>query len=399
MKKGTREKKIVKASIVGMLANLLLVVFKLIVGFMANSIAIILDAVNNATDALSSIVTIVGTKIADMRPSRLHPFGYGRIEYVTSAVIAAIILVAGAISLRESIGKMIHPAATNYTAVTIAVIIVAIIVKILIGIYFKKMGKVTDSEALIASGIDSNYDAVLSAGTLVVAFAQLVFNVNIDGLVGLLISLMVLKAGIDVLKDALSPIIGVRDERLGRKIYDYVNSFEEVRGTYDLLLDNFGPNETIACLHIEVPDTMNARQIHELTRRITIDLYDKFNVLATIGIYAENPKGQFADMHKTLDDIASSHSEILQIHGFYVDEGSNTVFFDLVLDFKSNADAVRDSVVKAMSKKYPHYSYNVVLDKDYEGCDGSDGPETNQRMKRILECHREKAAKDKDAKN
>lgn len=167
-----RDHEIIKASIIGIVGNMLLVAFKLVIGFFSHSIAIILDGVNNATDALSSIITIVGTKLAARRPDRHHPFGYGRIEYLTSVVIAIIILVAGFLSLRESIQKIIDPGHPSYSAITITIIIVAIIAKVFLGICFNHYGKKTKSEALIASGIDSNYDAVLSAGTLVVAFAQ-----------------------------------------------------------------------------------------------------------------------------------------------------------------------------------------------------------------------------------
>ena len=367
-RKDEREKEIVKASIVGIAGNMLLVAFKLVVGFMSNSIAIILDAVNNATDALSSIVTIVGTKIAGMRPNRRHPFGYGRIEYLTSVIIAVIILIAGALSLRESIDKIIHPAVTDYSAITIAVIVVAIIAKIVIGVYFKRAGTKTNSQALIASGIDSNYDAVLSAGTLVVAIVQLGWNINIDGIVGAIISLVVLKAGIEVLGDALNPIIGTReDDKLGQQIIDYVNTFDSVNGTYDLVLDNFGPNEFLGSVHVEVPDTLTARDIHELTRSISLGLYDKFNVLATVGIYADNTTGEYAGMAAELRRIAGEHPEVLQTHGFYVDEAAKTVFFDLVIDFKADDDAIRDAVVEAMREEFPDYDYSVIVDADYEG--------------------------------
>lgn len=180
-------------------------------------------------------------------------------EYLTSVVIAIIILVAGFISLRESIDKIIHPGTPSYSAITITVIVVAILAKIAIGIMFKRFGDKTNSEALIASGIDSNYDAVLSAGTLVVAAAQNFWNLNIDGAVGLIISLVVLKAGFEVLGDALSPLIGgPEDKKLVDDITAYANSFPDVRGTYDVVLDNFGPNEILGSVHIEVPDDMCA---------------------------------------------------------------------------------------------------------------------------------------------
>lgn len=366
--KDQREREIVKTSIVGIVGNMLLVAFKLLVGFMSNSIAIILDAVNNATDALSSIITIIGTKIAGKRPNRRHPFGYGRIEYLTSMIIAAIILVAGALSMRESIDKILHPAVTDYSSTTIAVIVVAILAKIAIGIYFKKMGTKTNSKALIASGVDSNYDAVLSAGTLVVAFAQIIWNLNIDGIVGAIISLVVLKAGVDVMLDAISPIIGMREsDDLGQRIYEYVNSFEGVHGAYDLMLDDFGPNEIIGSLHIEVADNMDARQIHKLTRDIAQGLYDEFNIIATIGIYAENSAGVYADVRRSLSDITGNHPKVLQSHGFYVDEEDGTVFFDLVVDFDADADEVRDAIVNQMKERHPDYEYSVVIDVDFEG--------------------------------
>lgn len=331
-----REREIVKASIYGIIGNALLVAFKMAVGFMSHSIAIILDGVNNATDALSSIVTIVGTKLAGRRPDRHHPFGYGRVEYLTSVVIAIIILVAGFISLRESIDKIIHPGTPSYSAITITVIVVAILAKIAIGIMFKRFGDKTNSEALIASGIDSNYDAVLSAGTLVVAAAQNFWNLNIDGAVGLIISLVVLKAGF------------------------------EVRGTYDVVLDNFGPNEILGSVHIEVPDDMCARDIHALTRQTSEGLAEKFGILATVGIYAANTTGAFAPLHADLDALAKSDPAILQMHGFYVDEKTSTIYFDLVIGFKADDDAIRDKIIAHLKEKYPDYTYNVVIDHDYE---------------------------------
>lgn len=362
-----REHEIVKASIYGIAGNLLLVAFKMAVGFLSHSIAIILDGVNNATDALSSIVTIVGTKLAGRRPDRRHPFGYGRVEYLTSVVIAAIILAAGLISLRESVVKIIHPGTPSYSALTIAVIVVAILAKVVIGIMFKRFGAKTRCEALTASAVDSNYDAVLSAGTLVVAAAQNFWGLNIDGAVGLVISLVVCKAGIEVLRDALGPIIGLpEDKKLVASIAAYVNGFPEVRGTYDIVLDNFGPNEVLGALHIEVDDDMTARQIHELTRKISEGLSDKFHILVTVGIYAANSKGQFAAMRKTLREIADRDPDILQVHGFYGDTDDHTVYFDLMVDFKADGPAVRERVVRQLADQYPGYRFDVVIDADYE---------------------------------
>lgn len=362
-----REREIVKGSVIGIAGNMLLVAFKLVVGFASNSIAIILDGVNNATDALSSIVTIVGTKLAQRRPDAQHPFGYGRVEYLTSVIIAVIILVAGILSLRESILKIIHPGTPAYSTVTIIVIVVAIIAKVGLGLCFKRYGDKTRCEALIASGIDSNYDAVLSAGTLVVAFAQNLWNVNIDGIVGLIISLVVCKAGLEVLRDALHPIIGKpEDKTLVNSITDYVQSFPPVKGVCDIVLDDFGPHRLIGLLSIEVPDDMNARQIAMLTREISEGLQRKYGLIASVGISAENTTDRFAPMQDRLESIAEGKPEILGTHGFYVDEENKTCCFDLVVDFQADEEAVGRSVAEAMEADFPDYRFDVRTDADYE---------------------------------
>ncbi len=368
MSKAQRERAIVRASFVGIFGNLALTLFKFIVGFASHSIAIILDGVNNATDALSSIVTIVGTKLAGRRPNRSHPFGFGRLEYVTSVIIAIIILAAGIISLRESIDKILHPAVTHYGAITITVIVIAIIAKIAIGIYFNRRGKATNSQALVASGIDSNYDAVLSAGTLVVAIFQLAWNINIDGIVGLVISLVVCKAGLEVLGQAMAPLIGTReDDKFGREIRTYVASFPEVLQAETLVLDNFGPNEIIGSIKIEVPDDMPARTISELSRKIELGVREKFNVLLVVGVNAVNKSGAFKDARRKLEELTEASPQIISFSGFYGDEETSTIYFNLLLDFKSDGEKVTRALVDQMHDAFPTYDFEVESDYDYEG--------------------------------
>lgn len=362
-----RAHEIVKASVVGIAGNLVLVAVKLVVGFASHSIAIVLDAVNNATDCLSSVVTIIGTRLSMRKPDRRHPFGYGRVEYLSSVVIAVIIIAAGVVSLRESIGKILHPGTPSYSDVAIAVIVAAVAAKVALGIWFKHAGERCQSEALIASGVDSNYDAVLSAGTLVVAFAQNVWDLNIDGAVGLVISLIVCKAGIEVLRDALGPIIGQPDdERMVRRIEKYVEEYPRVCGVCDIVLDDFGPTQRLGLMHVEVPEDMTARQIHELTRSMARGLERDFGINAMIGIYAENASGEFAGMRDFLVRQAEADPRILRTHGFYVDAERKTCFFDLVLDFGVDEESAVDHMVAAMSERYPDYAFNVLADHDYE---------------------------------
>ena len=176
-----REKKIIRTSLLGILVNLVLVAFKAIIGVIVNSIAIILDAVNNLTDVISSIVTIVGTKMANKAPDKEHPFGHGRIEYFTSEIVSAIVLLAGITAIKESIEKIINPADTNYSIISLVIIAVAVIVKFVFGRYVKKVGKKFNSQSLIASGQDAYMDSVLSFTTLVAAIINYIWNLNLEG--------------------------------------------------------------------------------------------------------------------------------------------------------------------------------------------------------------------------
>ena len=362
-----REREIVKGSAIGIAGNLVLVAFKLVVGFASHSIAIVLDGVNNATDALSSVVTIVGTKLAGRRPDARHPFGYGRAEYLTSVVIAIIILAAGLMSLKESVVKVVHPGVPSYSAVTIVVIVVAILAKVALGLCFKHYGDKTRCEALVASGVDSNYDAVLSAGTLMVALAQNLWGVNIDGVVGLAISLVVCKAGIDVLRDALGPIIGQpEDKGLVSAIEQYSLSFPEVEAVCDIVLDDFGPHRTLGLVRVAVPDDLTARQVGVVTRRIAEGLQRKFGVLAMVGICAENTTDEFAPRAAALAQVVAQEPAVLRSHGFYVDGQAKVCYFDLVVDFEADGEAVEQAVVGAMGERFPGYAFNVQVDADYE---------------------------------
>lgn len=362
-----RERGIVRAGVVGIVGNLVLTAFKLAVGFLANSIAIILDAVNNASDALSSIITIVGTKLAGRLPDREHPFGHGRIEYLASLAIALIILAAGVMSAKESVEKIVWPVENDYSWVTLVVVVAAIVAKIAIGRYFRIAGQRFDSKALSASAVDSNYDALLSVGTLVAAVVSMVWGANIDGVVGLVISVFVLKAGVGILRESLDPIIGVRESaEFGQQIRSYVASFPQVEGAYDLILQNYGPNTLIGSIHIEVPETMTAGVLNDLSRHIIEGVYERFNVVLTVGVYAANTSQADLEIRSYLQSVVAECPEILQAHGFYVSHMRNTIDFDLVVDFGADPDAVKAKVVERMRQRYPGFRYDVVIDVDYD---------------------------------
>lgn len=363
-----RYRAITKAGIAGIVSNVVLTAIKAAVGFAAGSMAIVLDALNSLTDVFSSAVTIIGVRIARMRPSRKHPYGFGRIEYVASVIIAATIIVAGILSLQQAISKIIHPTEPDYTLTTCAVLIIAILVKIWLSWYFMRAGKRLASQPLHASGIDALYDVILTSGTLIAAVICLLWNIDIDGWMAAIISLFVVKAGIDVAKSAFASIIGERpDEECVDRIRMLIAEHEGVMGVYDLMIDTFGPESTWAAAHIEVRDDMTAAEIHELTRHITEDLDRECNTKAILGIYASNCTGAFASIHRKLNDLVDHHPEILQVHGFYVDVEVQKIDFDLVIEFGHDADEIRQHIVSEMEELYPGYTFNVITDVDYVG--------------------------------
>ena len=249
-----REKTIVKTSVIGILANVLLAAFKAIVGFFTNSIAITLDAVNNLTDALSSVITIIGTKIAGKKPDKNHPFGHGRFEYIGTVTISVIILYAGITALIESIKKIITPEKPDYTPVALIIVAVAVAVKIVLGLFVRRAGIRVKSDSLVASGKDALLDAVISASTLVAAGIYIIWGVSLEAWLGAVISLVIIKAGVDILREGISSIVGERvDSRFSNAIKETILGFDDVIGVYDLILHNYGPDSYIGSVHIELP--------------------------------------------------------------------------------------------------------------------------------------------------
>lgn len=360
-----RNKKIVQTSILGIVLNVILVIFKMIIGWITGSIAIVLDAVNNLSDAMSSVITIVGTKLANKAPDKKHPYGYGRVEYLTSMIIAAIVLFAGATSIKESVVKIIKPEAANYTVVSLIIIAVAVVVKLGMGTYVKKVGNSINSQALVASGSDALFDSILSAATLLAAIISMTLHLSLEGILGAVISAIIIKAGIEMLLETFSSIIGERaDRELTNELKAKIRSYEPVRGAYDVTLHNYGPTQTMGSVHIEVEDTMTAKELHALTRRITMDIYKEMGIILTVGIYASNQSDPvIMELKRKVEAVLHKHPSILQLHAFYVD--GPLVLFDMVCDFTEDPTKTRDKVLEELAKEFPDRHFEIALDVSY----------------------------------
>ncbi len=365
----TREKTIVRTSVVGIVANVFLAAFKAVIGLMSNSIAIVLDAVNNISDAGSSLITIVGTKLAGREPDKKHPFGYGRIEYLSAMIISVIVLYAGITSFVESVKQIIHPETPDYSTVSLIIVAVAVVVKILLGRYVKAVGVKVNSDSLINSGEDATLDSVISASTLVAAGIFLIFHISLEAWLGAVISLVIIKSGLEMLRDTISQILGERnDAELAKRIRQTVTSFPDVQGAYDLVLNNYGPDIWNGSIHIEVPDTYSADQLDPLIREITVKVLREHHVLLTaIGVYAMNTKdAESIEILRQVKEIALAHPHVKQLHGFYLDKEQNTMRFDIVVSFDAeDRKAVLAQVSSEVRKAFPDYELQLALDTDF----------------------------------
>lgn len=362
-----RDSVIVKTSIIGILTNVLLAAFKAVIGLMSNSIAVTLDAVNNLSDALSSIITIVGTKLAGKLPDKEHPLGYGRIEYLSALIVAGIVLYAGITSAVESVKKIITPEEPDYSMVALVIIASAVIVKIILGKYVKAQGEKVNSGSLVASGADAMFDAVLSFSVLVSAIIFLATGISLEAYVGALISVFIIKSGIDMIRDTLDEILGKRtDKAISKQIKEILTSEPEVRGAYDLILYNYGPNKDLASVHIELPDTMSVKDVDKLTRKVEAKIYEQTGIIiAGVGVYSYNTEdSEAARMQNEVREKVLAHDWALQFHGFYVDIAAKEMRFDVVISFDIKPQEGLQILYEEMKKAYPEYTVHIISDVD-----------------------------------
>ncbi len=365
----SRDQIIVRTSVIGILANVMLAVFKAVIGAVTGSIAITMDAVNNLSDAGASLITIVGTKLASRPADKKHPFGYGRIEYLSAMIISVIVLYAGITSFEESVKKIIHPEVPDYSVISLVIIAVAVVVKIVLGRFVKKTGMKVNSESLVNSGQDAILDSVISFSTLLAALIFILFHFPVEAWLGAFISLVIIKSGVEMLRSTLSQILGEgAGVELSKKIISTINAFPEVVGAFDLVLNNYGPDSYLGSVHIEVADTMTVVELDALIRRITDKVLEETQVgLTAISAYSFNtsdPKA--AALRDKIQEEAMANEHVLQVHGFYLDEVEKTIRFDMIISYEAgDRDALYRKIVKKFQEEYPDYQMIIAMDTSF----------------------------------
>lgn len=364
-----RETAIIRTSAIGITANVALAAFKAAVGILSNSIAVTLDAVNNLSDAISSIITIVGTKLSNKKADREHPFGHGRIEYITTTVIAAIIMYAGISSLIKSIQDIMDPVTPDYSPLSLVIIAAAVLVKIILGHYVRSVGNLVNSDTLIASGSDALFDATLSTSVLTAALIFIFTKISLEAYVGVIISVFIIKASIELLQGSIKEIIGMRpDAALSTLIYDIVKEDPDAEGVYDLIIHNYGPDRFVGSFHTEVLDTTSAIEIDTMTRRLSTEIYKQTSgkiIIAAIGIYARNTTdNRIVKMRTEVTEMALAHEGVLQVHGFIADIENQFMAFDTVIEFGYDGKQIVHDIIHEVEAAYPDMNVSVLLDRD-----------------------------------
>ena len=363
----SRDQIIIRTSIIGIAANIFLAAFKAVIGLLSHSIAVTLDAVNNLSDALSSLITIIGAGLANRKPDKKHPLGHGRTEYLSAIIVSAIVLYAGINSAVESVRKIMSPETPDYSNISLIIIAAAVIVKIILGRYFTLKGKEAGSGALEASGADASFDAILSLSVLACAVLFRMTGISLEAFVGAVISVFIIKSGIEMMLETLDDIIGKRaDPDKVREIKRLIKEEPEVRGVYDLFINNYGPGRDYASLHIEVPDVMTVEEVDTITRRLQQKVYKGTGVIITgVGVYSYNTKDQeAAKIRNTVIETVLQHEWALQVHAFNADTKKKKMRFDVVLSFDIDPRQGYEVIMKEIRRLYPDYAITITSDID-----------------------------------
>lgn len=364
-----RQKIITKVSVSGIITNLVLTLLKLAAGFLSSSVSVINDAINNAADCLSSLVTIIFYSLGKKRPTKKHPLGYGRMEYLSALIVALLVIYTGIECLTSSVESICNPGKVEVSAFSLIVIILSIAAKIILSCVNTKQGRKIDSDALIATGKDALSDVLVTSLTLLSLILSPVTDLPVDGIAGLFVSLFILWAGFSSIYETASSIMGERpDEERIKQIRSIIAQHPPLHGGYDIMLHSYGPERTLGTCNVEVPIDTHAEDIFDAMTDATRDIYSKTGIYLTFGLYAVNDyRSDVKEMKgKVLSILQATSHHVLSIHAFHVHFDTRTVHFDVVVDFGvKNYDALSKKLSKALNILYPDFTFEFEIDPDY----------------------------------
>ena len=356
------------AGATGIVCNIILFLMKLLAGLLAGSVAIIADAVNNLSDASSSVVTLLGFRLAQMPADEDHPYGHARYEYLSGLMVAVLILVIGVELVKSSVGKIIHPEPIDFSVITVCILVASVVVKLWMSMFFGTLGKRINSLTLQATSVDSRNDVVSTIAVLAGCLVGYIFHVNIDGYVGLLVALFILYSGVNIVRETISPLLGEQaDEELVKKIKTLVYSHEAVLNVHDLLIHDYGPGRCFASIHAEVSARLDPMEVHDILDEIECAVLDKLNVHLVIHYDPVLPDDdEWAEMSGLMGEILYEVAPEVSMHCFRMVGGAKqkNLVFDLMVPYdskKTNTELKREIDQKLLARN-KHYGTIIRFD-------------------------------------
>ena len=356
-----------RTAILGIVVNVLIAGVKIAAGLLASSVAIVSEGVNNAADALTSVLTMVGTRLAGRHPDAKHPFGYGRIEYLTGLVVAVVIIVSGVQMLIESVKLIFRPEELSISYVSLAIVAVSAVVKFFLGLYTIARGRVVQSDALVGVGLECRGDSYISIITIGVAVVFLLTGVSLDAYAGVVMSAIILKAGVEVLLKIVSELIGRPGEKeLATKIYQLVRATPGVVGAADMMLHNYGPNAWSGSVNVEIDHAKSVGEVYAMLHELQLGIMHEEHVTMVFGVYAvDDDHVETRRIRRTILEYVKAHEHVKSFHAVYLEPGTNRLYCDLVVDYAlADWEALRADFLDYMKAKVP--GRDVVLTVETE---------------------------------
>ena len=363
----------VLSSLTGIVCNLILFVVKLAVGAVLRSISVVSDAFNNLSDAASSIISFVGVKLAEKPADKEHPFGHGRIEYIAALIVSVLILEVGWTFLKSSVDKIRNPEELSFNLVSVCILCLSVGLKLWLAFFNRKLGKRIDSSVMKATAADSLGDVLATGATIVSVLIYGLAHVNIDGYIGLLVSVVVMWAGFNIAKETLEPLIGSAiDPEVYDRITRFVESYEGIIGSHDLIVHNYGPTRSMASIHAEVPSNVDVMESHELIDRIEREAKEKLGLFLVIHmdpVETDNP--EVIRIRGLVEEVLCQLDPNLHFHDLRIVQGPNriNVIFDIVVPYSLSAREtaeLKEHIQQRVSERDSRCKCVITVDKAFD---------------------------------
>ena len=364
----SREGVIMTTSWLGVIVNIFCAALKIVIGALAGSIAIISEGLNNAADVASSVLTIIGTKLAGKHPTKKHPFGYGRIEYFTSLIISIMILMTAYETITQSISLIFNPKSMDLSMLIVVIIAVSAIIKFALGVYVEKQGNKINSQALIGIGKDSKSDCIISVVTIIATFIYIFSNISIDAYAGILTSIFIFKAGYEILRDTLGDLIGsAGDAELAKELYGIIRSNPLILNAADMMLHNYGPDRYSGSVNVEMDHSLSVEQIYATLHAMQLQIMHDYNIVMVFGIYAvDADHEEVKNMRRYIGEYVQKKEHVNSFHALYIDPSNEDIYCDLVVDYElSDWEELREDFTEYMKSAYPNQRLELVIETEY----------------------------------